>query len=428
MKRRAALAALLAAVSLACGPFHRLRGEVKRLDTDRVIRGRITEVAAGKGSVYVVVFRWPTPELVEFVDVEKLAATPQEFAFLVPSGDDYLLGAVQDLDGDGQRGPDDPLWFYGDPTPVPFGPDRRSESLDVRLASPFRAPPAGLLQAFAAARAGRSPLALSSGHAVPIAVGEIADLDAPRFSVTAGTKGLWEPVTFLNEYGTGIFFTEPYDAKRLPVLFVNGAGGSPQDVRYFLEHLDRKRYQGWFYLYPSGLPLDLSARTLGRLLDDVHAQHRFDSLAVVAHSMGGLVARGFVVSSAKQAAAVRTFVTLSSPWHGHDAAALGVKYAPAAVPSWRDMVPGSPFQREIFERPLDPGITVCLGFTYHGKMGVGLPESNDSAVAVSSELADAAQAQAAWMRGFDETHRSILRSSAALTFIEDCLARPEPSR
>jgi triacylglycerol esterase/lipase EstA (alpha/beta hydrolase family) len=36
-------------------------------------------------------------------------------------------------------------------------------------------------------------------------------------------------------------------------------------------------------------------------------------LAVVAHSMGGLVARGFVVSSAKQAAAVRTFVTLSSP-------------------------------------------------------------------------------------------------------------------
>src|SRR4030095_9018942 len=150
-----------------CGPFHRLRGEVKRLDTDRVIRGRITEVAAGKGSVYVVVFRWPTPELVEFVDVEKLAATPQEFAFLVPSGDDYLLGAVQDLDGDGQRGPDDPLWFYGDPTPVPFGPDRRSESLDVRLASPFRAPPAGLLPAFAAAPARRPPPARGRGPRAP---------------------------------------------------------------------------------------------------------------------------------------------------------------------------------------------------------------------------------------------------------------------
>jgi len=422
MTRRIVVGLLLAIACLACGPFHRLRGEVKRLDTDHVIRGRITEVAEKRGFIYVIVFRWPTPEIVEFVDVAKLTPVRQEFAFLVPGGDGYLVGAVQDLDGDDQRGADEPIWFYGDPSAVTFEEDRRSEWLDVRLASPFRMPPAELLHAFATARAGRSMLTLTSGRNVPIAAGEVADLEAPRFSAAAGTQGLWEPMTFLSEYGTGVFFVEPYDPRRLPVLFVNGAGGSPQNFRSFFDGLDRERYQAWFFLYPSGLPLELSARMLGRTLDEVQTRHDFDSLAVVAHSMGGLVARGFVQSEVKSARAVSTFATLSTPWHGHGAAALGVKHAPVAIPSWRDMVPGSPFQEHIFERPLDPRITACLGFTFRGRRRIGLPQSNDGAVAVSSQLAEPAQAQAAVLHGFNETHTSVLRSEDALRFVGECLA------
>jgi pimeloyl-ACP methyl ester carboxylesterase len=414
--------ALLAALACACGPFHRLHGDLVRLDTDCVLRGRIHNVVEGRGSVYVVVLRWPMPEIVDIVAVSKLAPTAQDFVVLLPNAPDYLIAVAQDLDGDEHRGPDEPIWFYGDPSPVPIGPDRRSVPLDANLSPPFRTPPQRLVEAFQRARGGHSIAVLGAGHAVPIGVGEIADLDAPRFSVAAGTKGLWEPVASLNDSGTGVFFTEPYDPRRLPVLFVNGAGGSPQDFRYFLEHLDRKRFQGWFFLYPSGLPLDVSARMLAEVLGDLHAKQRYGDIALVAHSMGGLVSRAFLQSGTAPARAVRTFATLSSPWHGHDAAALGVEYAPAVVPSWRDMVPGSPFQQRIFERPLDPGIHVCLGFTFHGKRRVGLPESNDSAVAVSSELADAAQTQASAMRGFDETHRSILHSPAALAFIEECLA------
>ena len=65
----------------------------------------------------------------------------------------------------------------------------------------------------------------------------------------------------------------------------------------------------------------------------------------------------------------------------------------------------------------------CLGFTFHGEHKIGLPENNDGAVGVSSELRSEAQDEAVQMRGFDETHTGVLKSAAASDFIESCLAR-----
>ena len=44
------------------------------------------------------------------------------------------------------------------------------------------------------------------------------------------------------------------------------------------------------------------------------------------------------------------FVSISTPWGGHEAASMGVKFRPAVVLSWRDMVTGSDFRR-----PSSPG-------------------------------------------------------------------------
>jgi hypothetical protein len=105
-----------------------------------------------------------------------------------------------------------------------------------------------------------------------------------------------------------------------------------------------------------------------------------------------------------------------------------VKYAPAAVPSWRDMVPGSPFQREIFERPLDPRITACLGFTITARAASASPRATTAPSPCSSQLADAAQAQAALDTRLRRDAPSVLRSSAALArSSKTCLARPEPA-
>ena len=134
--------------------------------------------------------------------------------------------------------------------------------------------------------------------------------------------GLWAPLDFLAQVGIGVFFAEPYDPKRVPVLFVSGAGGNPYEWRAIVDSLDHKRYQAWFFVYPSGQRLELSARVLERCIQELHKKYGFKQLYVTAHSMGGLVARGYIQRSveAGEADYLRLFVSLSTPWQGHKAA------------------------------------------------------------------------------------------------------------
>ena len=107
----------------------------------------------------------------------------------------------------------------------------------------------------------------------------------------------------------------------------------------------------------------------------------------------------------------------------HPTAALGVEYAPAVIPSWRDMEVGPPFTTALFGERLPPPMPYCLGFTFHGKTKIGLPQDNEGAVGVASERRREAPAEVIQMRGFDLTHTGVLRSAATLDFIESCLAR-----
>lgn len=423
------VAALIAASAVACGPFAKLRKDLKRLDRDCMIRGEVHGATPDGGKVYVAAIRVTTPDLVEIIDVTQLDAGQMGFAFLLPKSNDYWVAVFQDTNGDQVFQAGEPFWVYGAPGPVPIAADGTSAMLDVQLstAPPKVAPE--MLAAVRHARGGRGFVSLKTGDSIPIAVGEIAkDLDAPRFSKQNGTLGLWQPVTFLTQLGVGVYFLEPYDPKRVPVLFVYGAGGSPQDFRHFFSKLDTTKYQAWFFLYPSGMRLDESSRVLGRVVDDLHGKLGFPRLDVVAHSMGGLVARRFLLDAlAANAPWAHNFVTLSTPWSGHPAAALGVEYAPAVIPSWRDMETGSPFTTALFASRLAPPMTYCLGFTFHGKRKIGLPQDNDGAVGVPSELRPEAQDEAIHMRGFDLTHTGVLQSDAAFDFIQNCLAREAES-
>src|SRR5690606_40846772 len=92
----------------------------------------------------------------------------------------------------------------------------------------------------------------------------------------------------------------------------------------------------WLYLYPSGVYLDLIADHLSQTVMKLQVRYDVERLVVVAHSMGGLVARGFVLRHAKSSALdVPLFVTISTPWAGHAAAGLGVKHSPVVLDVWR---------------------------------------------------------------------------------------------
>src|SRR5262249_55022557 len=147
-----------------------------------------------------------------------------------------------------------------------------------------------------------------------------------------------------------------------------------------------------------------------------HARYRYTQIAVVAHSMGGLVARaainqGTAYLAGRRLVVLPVFVTMSTPWDGHAAAALGVKYAPVVAPSWNAMVPGNQFLRTLLDTPLPSETHYHLFFSYQGSSMV-IRETSDNVVAVSSQLPLVQQRQATSVLGFNENHMSILTSEA----------------
>jgi hypothetical protein len=128
--------------------------------------------------------------------------------------------------------------------------------------------------------------------------------------------------------------------------------------------------------------------------------------------MGGLVSRGFVQRHAKSAGAARIplFVTISTPWDGHRGAEIGVKRAPAVVQVWEDMSPGSAYLRGLYAQPLSGGTVHHMMFTFR-RDTTSFGASDDGAVTVASQLRPAAQAEAARVYGFDDTHVGVLSNA-----------------
>jgi hypothetical protein len=235
---------------------------------------------------------------------------------------------------------------------------------------------------------------------------------------------MWRPASFPRETGVGIYFVEPYDPSRVPVLFVYGIAGSPQDWRPFFSTMDRTKFQPWFCLYPTGRRLDEVAGALNRGVEVLQAHLGFARLHVVAHSMGGLVSRSFLIKNVLEDRNryVTRFVSISTPWGGHEAAAMGVHFSPAVVPSWRDMVAGSEFQKAILSKPLRGYVDHLLLYGTHSSNSLVLPHENDGTVSVASQLAPAARADAVQVVGFDADHMGILSLPEVVHTVEAFLA------
>jgi pimeloyl-ACP methyl ester carboxylesterase len=287
---------------------------------------------------------------------------------------------------------------------------------------------------------GKAPIAidLSSLNPTPLegmlgmrhSVGEVVSLSDPRFSPEHAKIGLWEPIRFLQEVGIGLYFLQPFDPRKTPVLFIHGADADPGVWRYLIEHLDHTKFQPWVYYYPTGLRLTVASEALSGMVSELRARHQIKTLCVVAHSMGGLVEKGFLneLKNHRSPVKIPLAVSISTPWGGHEAAAMGIKNAPAVVPAWHDMVPGSPFIKSLWETPFPDGTKFHLLFGYDGKYSVVMGRNNDGAVTLESELFDRAQDAACRLRGFSETHTGILSSEAVSghlnTLLEDADRNP----
>ncbi len=330
----------------------------------------------------------------------------------------YYLLAFEDSNENMTFDPDEWVGWYGDPSLIETAPGQHYDDLEIRLMEPDRGRQE-LPELYARKSA---PIRISREY---MSVGDIKELEDSDFDPANGRLGLWEPVTFVQRKLSGIFFLEPYDAEKIPVVFIHGAGGTPRDWKYLIDGLDREKFQPWVYYYPSGLRLSASAQFLAVGLRELQVRRHFRPFKIVAHSMGGLVARAAIGELARDSAfpPVSTLITIATPWQGHAAAQLGVDHAPAVVPSWYDLVPGSPFQKQTSAEAFPPSLRYYLLFGYRGVSSAFGGENGDGTVALKSILDPAMQNRAEKVYGFDENHAGILKSPEAGMSIRELLSR-----
>src|SRR5881275_1475647 len=102
---------------------------------------------------------------------------------------------------------------------------------------------------------------------------------------------------------TGLYFLQPYDPDRIPLVFVHGLFSTPFDWVKTINGLQadpeiRKHYQFWIFAYPTGNPILYSALRLREELakaDQLYPNHK--PYVVVGHSMGGMLTHMQVVTA-----------------------------------------------------------------------------------------------------------------------------------
>ena len=398
-----AVAAAMMGMLTGC-MFKDLNRDLEEYDASFALTGKVSTPSGDSEKVIVILFSQENGEQipVRYVFPENTG----HFSFLVKSGV-YYLKAFEDLNENLAHDPGECAGAF--PDPIRIAPlassavgktERARKNLDMRLA-----PADNFID-------GMENINDLTIEQMPVfKLGTIAKLDDPLFDPANGSTGYWKPLSFIRQFGVGIYFLEPYDPARIPVLFVHGATGTPAGWKDMADGLDRHLFQPWFYYYPSGIRLDVAAKILNELIETLHDKYGFDRLCITAHSMGGLVSRAAILAQQHQAEEtyIKLFVSLSTPWGGVQMAKKGVENAPTAIPSWHDVSPGSEFLQSIYDRSLSPVVPFHLLFSFKGNCSMFM-ENNDGTVELDSELDYRAQADAAGIYGFNEDHGSILSS------------------
>ena len=411
-----AIALTLAVALLAAGCAFRTAREARKAETLAFVGGIVT-VAGGTADTYVLLYAIGRDGKILIDGIAELSELTSTWSFVFEDGDQFVVGAFKDANANGVRDAGEPAGYLGADTPLSMSARSQMRGLAIGLDRATETRP-------------RFPLDIrgeASGKLATIrfSMGDVVKLDDPRFDSKKASTGMWTPLEALRSTGAGVFFLQPYDPKRIPVLFLHGIGGAPKDFSVMIERLDKARFQPWVFYYPSGFRLETPATALTNNLPRLRDKLGFKTLYVVAHSMGGLVALRAILdldANPRHRDMVGLFVSAATPYSGHSAVKWGLRLTPEPVPSWLDLEPGSAFLKTL-ERPLPTRVPFYLLFSFRRGNNLLLPMSSDSVVPVESQLPLWAQHDAIRTWGFDCEHMGILTEDAPLATFLDILNR-----
>jgi len=376
----------------------KLNKEVSQGQASTVLVGRISTDFPGKGPIVVAAYTMNQGKR----EIEHYSVLHEhgEYELMVRKGN-YFVFAYWDKNSNLIYEAGEPVGQYGDPNMVsaPAG----GVVPEINIAIPEKAQPIEVPPGFEISST--KPLKLYSRMA-----GAKVDLDDDLFSAENGIKGFWEPVSFYKEIGGNIYFLEAYDPHKIPILFIHGAADTPRSWKYFIDNIDRTRFQPWLFYYPSGTRIQSMAYLLSWKLGNLQVKYNFDRLYITAHSMGGLVARSFIM---EHGSVVPLFVSLATPWGGVKMAEHGVKQSPAVIPSWIDVQPESAFIQSLYRKKMPATVNFYMFYGHRGSRNP-FRSNNDGTIALSSLLDSRPQSEARMNYAFNEDHASIIHSKAVL--------------
>ena len=174
-------------------------------------------------------------------------------------------------------------------------------------------------------------------------------------------------------------------------------------------------------LYPSGLRLDIISDPLVEAITRLHEKYVFDRFSVVAHSMGGLVTRSFVIkylqNDPENLKKLAMVMTVNSPMGGVKSAATGVKYSPVIVPSWYDVEPNSAFIRKIhsWKWPADVPYYLVVSFLDD--------DAGDGVVSLTSQSLPSLQSESTRLYIYNNSHVGTLSDTRFLSDLNTILRK-----
>jgi pimeloyl-ACP methyl ester carboxylesterase len=376
----------------------KLKKEVNEVQASTILVGRISTEFPGKGPI--VVAAYTKDQSKRNVEHYSVLHEHGEFELIVRKGNYYVF-AYWDQNSNLVYDADEPAGQYGDPNMIsaPAG----GVVPEINIAIPKNARTIDVPIGFEISSV--QPQYLHSRLA-----GTKIDLDDDLFSAENGSKGFWEPLSFYKEIGGNIYFLEEYDPEKIPILFIHGAADTPRSWKYFIDNIDRTRFQPWLFYYPSGARIQSMAHLLSWKLGNLQIKYNFEQLYITAHSMGGLVARCFIL---EHGSVVPLFVSLATPWGGVKMAEHGVNQSPAVIPSWIDVQPESAFIQSLYRKKMDETVNFYMFYGYKGSRNP-FRSNNDGTIALSSLLDSRPQSEAKMNYAFNDDHASIITSKEVL--------------
>ena len=169
------------------------------------------------------------------------------------------------------------------------------------------------------------------------------------------------------------------------VVVVHGLNSRPEETATFLADARKEGFPCAEFAYPNDQPIDDSARLLADELQHLAETHANRQVALVTHSMGGLVARSVIERPQLDPGNVRRLIMIAPPNHGSTLASYAVAldtweyftsshrrheghsihgcFADGLAEALDDLTPNSIFLQRLNARPRNSNVsyTIILG-------------------------------------------------------------------